>query len=394
MLAAAGISAASSLYGAYKNSQANDEQASAAAQAQASQEALMRDRMAAMSQAATGANALVGQGAQQGQNQLQQAMAAGQGYLQQGFGQGRNDLMAGERTALGRLNAGVAGARSDLLQGQGGIESALQGGLNSAQGTLQGAANNSRLAGLMNGGLQAGFQTDPGYGFRQQQGEQAINRGAAAAGGRVSTASLKSLANFNSGLAQQGYNDYANRAIGMAGQEDSRQAQLMGNLAQMQYGSGGQLAQARGTLAGNLAQGQMQGGMTGAGYGMNLGSGLSNLATGQGGALANLQMQGGNNLAQMMYGAGQQQGANLLSGAGATIGLASNMMGQYNNPVGYAGAGTAAMGQGYANALAGLGQGALGQYMYGQGNQVPDWTDAQRNGAGQYNDWGGSGSNY
>jgi hypothetical protein len=180
---------------------------------------------------------------------------------------------------------------------------------------------------------------------------------------------------YNSGLASQEYNNYANRAIGMAGQEDARQAQLMSMLAGQQYGAG----QAGAGYGSQYGQGMAQ-----SAFGM--GSNLSNLATGQGSALAGLEMAGGNNLAQMMYGTGQQKGANLLAGAGATVGLTNNMMQQYNNPVNYAGTGWS--GQALASGLNTVGQ--LGM-MYGmsQGGGPPAYTGAY---GGQ--DWADYGNKY
>lgn len=51
----------------------------------------------------------------------------------------------------------------------------------------------------------ADFNADPGYQFRQQEGEQSINRAAGARGGLYSGATLKALSRFNSGLASQEY---------------------------------------------------------------------------------------------------------------------------------------------------------------------------------------------
>lgn len=47
----------------------------------------------------------------------------------------------------------------------------------------------------------------PGYQFAQQQGEQGIERGAAAAGGAFTGGTLKSLAGFDTGLADSTYNN-------------------------------------------------------------------------------------------------------------------------------------------------------------------------------------------
>ncbi len=69
---------------------------------------------------------------------------------------------------------------------------------------------------------------DPGYGFRLSQGENAVNRAAAASGGAVGGSALQSLGNYAQGAASQEYgaaferyqnqisNSY-NRLLGVAG---------------------------------------------------------------------------------------------------------------------------------------------------------------------------------
>jgi len=49
------------------------------------------------------------------------------------------------------------------------------------------------------------FQVDPGFQFRQEQGEQAVNRSLAARGGVLSGEAVKEAMRFNSGLASQEY---------------------------------------------------------------------------------------------------------------------------------------------------------------------------------------------
>jgi hypothetical protein len=56
-------------------------------------------------------------------------------------------------------------------------------------------------------------QATPGYQFTQTQGEQGIERGAAAAGGAFSGGTLKALAGFDTGLADSTYNDVFSRAL-------------------------------------------------------------------------------------------------------------------------------------------------------------------------------------
>jgi uncharacterized membrane protein len=52
---------------------------------------------------------------------------------------------------------------------------------------------------------------DPGYEFGRQQGQQAIDRKAAAAGGRISGASLKAATQFGNDYATTGYSTAYNR---------------------------------------------------------------------------------------------------------------------------------------------------------------------------------------
>lgn len=302
-LTAAGISA-------YSNYKARKAQEKADKKKQADQLAYANDADKRLEQAGVDANGDLIAGSAQGQEQLRQSMGQGQDALNQGYAQGRQDLNQYYGQGMGYLAQGDQLAMSRLSAGQ-----------QAAQGTLERTAANSRLAALMDGGLASGFQTDPGYAFRQQQGEQSLQRQASAAGGRLGTRSLQSLMNFNSGLASQEYGNYANRAIGMAGTEDARQASLMGMLAGQQYGAGQQGAGYAQNWGNNSAQ---------SAFGM--GSNLSNLATGQGNSLAQLYMNGGNNLAQMMYNTGAQQGANRLTAAGGSASLANNMLGQFNAP--------------------------------------------------------------
>ncbi len=58
------------------------------------------------------------------------------------------------------------------------------------------------------------FQTDPGYQFRIDQGNQGINNSAAARGNLLSGATMKALAKYNSGEASQEYGNAFNRFQG------------------------------------------------------------------------------------------------------------------------------------------------------------------------------------
>lgn len=92
-------------------------------------------------------------------------------------------------------------------------------------------------AGLSQGGEFArnfgasDFQTDPGYGFRQSQGEQALSRTAAARGGTLGGAATKAALRFNSGLASQEYGNAFDRFM----TQRNARMQGLGNLAGFGY---------------------------------------------------------------------------------------------------------------------------------------------------------------
>lgn len=108
------------------------------------------------------------------------------------------------------------------------------------------------------------FQSDPGYQFRQQQGEQGINRAATASGSRYSGATLKALSRFNSGLASQEYGaaeqryntdlgNRFNRLSSLAGTGQTAVTQA-GNASQNAYGNIANAGQNSANNQGNAIQ--------------------------------------------------------------------------------------------------------------------------------------------
>jgi len=61
------------------------------------------------------------------------------------------------------------------------------------------------------------FTTAPDYTFAQTQGQDAINRSAAARGGLLSGAAVKAGATYASGLASQNFGEYVSRLAGVSG---------------------------------------------------------------------------------------------------------------------------------------------------------------------------------
>ena len=195
-------------------------------------------------------------------------------------------------------------------------------GASNALGTSYGAA----IGGLDYNRIAGGFQTDPGYEWARQQGEQAINRSASARGGLDSGATLKALSDYNQGLASQQFGSYMDRAMGLAGQQ--------------------------------------------AGLAANYGQNMANLATNTGTQVSNLMSQYGSNLGNLQTGTATGM-ANMLTGAQAqNSNLIGGNLGVYSGTVPYAGQGLAALGNmaGQAGQLAGM------YGMSGGGDFGNDWA--------------------
>lgn len=69
------------------------------------------------------------------------------------------------------------------------------------------------------------FFTSPDYSFNLQQGQQAVDRSAAARGGLLSGAAVKAGTRYASGLASGEYNNYVNRLMAQAGLGQSANSQ-------------------------------------------------------------------------------------------------------------------------------------------------------------------------
>lgn len=70
---------------------------------------------------------------------------------------------------------------------------------------------------MQSGNPMEGMASDPGYQFRLQQGQQALDRASSARGGMGSGRYLKDAMGYNQGMASQEYGNYFNRLNTMAG---------------------------------------------------------------------------------------------------------------------------------------------------------------------------------
>lgn len=135
------------------------------------------------------------------------------------------------------------------------------------------------------------FMNDPGFQFMLQQGNQAIDRGAAARGKFFAPETINSMQQFGQGLAQQEYGNAFNRFMS---QNQNLYNQLFG-LAGMGFGAAQNIAGQQGQTGANIA----------------------NVLTGQGAANANAAQALGANRANMWGGIFNQLGSGIgMMGAG------------------------------------------------------------------------------
>lgn len=187
---------------------------------------------------------------------------------------GRQVLFSGGQTAPRIDEAGLNAAVQQRLQEQQAQRQAAE------EAARKAAESDPAFGSLLRRFTMDDYLEDPGYQFRLQQGEQAINRAAAAAGRYDSGRALKDLGEFNSGLASQEFgnaynrwnNDQTNifnRLSGVAGtgQQATNQLAQMGqnaatNIGNIQLQAGN--AAAAGKIGSANAWGGALGGVTNA----------------------------------------------------------------------------------------------------------------------------------
>lgn len=100
-----------------------------------------------------------------------------------------------------------------------GLSSAVEAEMQRQRAASQGAADAQRAAAekdpaygsLMRDFSMADFQADPGYAFRMEEGQKALDRSASARGGLYSGRAAKDLLRFGQGLGAQEYGNAYNR---------------------------------------------------------------------------------------------------------------------------------------------------------------------------------------
>lgn len=180
------------------------------------------------------------------------------------------DGLSGQKST----DAALAAQREGAMLATNSINTAYNQQRNDLQPYQQ--AGISALSGLQNKNLLGDFQGDPGYQFRLNQGNTAINNAAAARGLGNSGATMKALTEYGQNFASNEYNNAYNREFGRlstlsglgasaAGQASNASGQYGANLSGIQTGlananASAQIAQANRT-SGLIGQGMTAGAM-------------------------------------------------------------------------------------------------------------------------------------
>lgn len=102
-----------------------------------------------------------------------------------------------------------------------------------------------------NGPNFGGYRQDPGYLYQLREGQKAIEGSAAASGGLLSGATLRSLQDHRQGMAAQDYEDYEDDWWRTRGYNSDQRTNYLGQLfgvAQMGQAAAGQTAAAAGNM--------------------------------------------------------------------------------------------------------------------------------------------------
>lgn len=222
---------------------------------------------------------------------LTAGVSAGSGLLSGVFGskaakKAAQQQAASQQQAIGvtqgAVQSGQQGVTAATGQGQANVAAGVSGATNALSPYASlGPDAIASLKQLAGGQLSQQFsfnpsdlQSDPGYAFTLQQGQDAIQRSAAAQGKLFSGGTLKSLAGYTTGTANQYFNDAFNRA------QSTFNTNRQGALAQVGIAQG--LLGTGASAAGQSAQDVLSGSEYGAGLGEQ--GAVTNAQIGLGGA--------------------------------------------------------------------------------------------------------------
>lgn len=157
---------------------------------------------------------------------------------------------AAKQAAKGQVNAANAATAASNAQFQQTFDA--QEPWRKAGG--QAVGRMSELANMPAGIDMGNWQQDPGYQFRMQQGQDAINRSASAGGRYQSGGTLKALTAYGQGMGAQEYQNVYNRKAQERATQYNQLASLAG-LGQTSVGQTGQLGAQNAAQAGQNMMG-------------------------------------------------------------------------------------------------------------------------------------------
>lgn len=191
------------------------------------------------------------------------------------------------------------------------------------------AANYGRFANNFN---MQNFEQDPGYAFRQEEGQRALERSAAARGGLLSGNMLKGVQRFSQGLASQEYQNAFNRYQTERAAQLGQLQPLMGagqSAANVMTGAAGAYGQGLAQNSLGLGQSQAQNalGLGQATAQNQYGLGQANVGNIQNlyGTQSNLALQQGSNTAQNQYNLAQARQQAAMNAANAASNAATGI---------------------------------------------------------------------
>lgn len=204
------------------------------------------------------------------------AYSEAQGYL----GTGNDAILAALQQAYGDSMGLIGGSQQNQLD-------AIRQGVTQSGGYYQpyinaGTKSLANLSGMT--GPVVDLSADPGYRFRQQQGQSAIQNSAASRGGLLGGNTLKALQSYSQDLASQEYQNAFNRA------QQQYQNDYLRNLALAGLGERASSGASQSALwgAGNAADAYRWGGAVQSGLASGYGRDVANQAGRYYGSLADL----------------------------------------------------------------------------------------------------------
>lgn len=160
---------------------------------------------------------------------------------------------AGSQAIAGALNNATKVQQNEYNTGLGLLQPSITAG-NTARGYQLGALG--LPGGVSKSDAEAAFRSSPGYDFALKTGENAAQTSAAAGGTLFSGKTLKDLATYGQGMADQQFGNWYDRVGGISGAGSNAAGQAINlgsntanNLSQLALGAGQNTASAYGSAA-------------------------------------------------------------------------------------------------------------------------------------------------